>query len=482
MRYGGEEFCIILPGASKEDSFTMAERIRFAVENSKVIYTGSEIKVTLSLGIASYPESEINQENDLISLNLPPYGPGSFATFAEALKEVLAVPVIVASKISPRLGERILRQRKADFIAMGRPLVADPELPNKLASGKLDEIAPCLYCNCCAVDPFSRDCTVNAAMGREQEYAIKPAEQVKKILVVGGGPAGMEAARVAAMRGHQVVLCEKQRRLGGQLIIAGIVKDEYESLNRYLSTQMKKLGVEVITGKEVTPAVIDHLRQDAVIVATGGIPVVPDIPGIHGDNVLSTEGSSRRIKPHTLSRTWVKPSHWRKVLWSLGLAFLRTSHGALFIKRLIGRVSPFGRKVVIMGSGLPALQLASFLLEKDKNVTILATEETLVSGQRPMHPLSSYLFHRLSTRGVRMLTQVKYQEILNRGITIIDKDGNYRTIEADTIVLAQGAIRNDRLANELNKKCPDVYLVGDATEPFGIREAIADGSRIARMI
>ena len=137
---------------------------------------------------------------------LPTYGRDSYAELAEAVKKAVKVPVMVAGKMNPNIGEKILREKKADFIALGRPLIADPELPNKVMSGRIGDVVPCLYCNCCMQPLPATDCTVNAAKGREREYTIKRAKQTKNVLGVGGGPAGLESARVAALRGHQVTL------------------------------------------------------------------------------------------------------------------------------------------------------------------------------------------------------------------------------------------------------------------------------------
>jgi len=406
-------------------------------------------------------------------------GPGYFIFLGEAMKKVVGIPVVVAGRISPKLGESVLRQRKADFIAMGRALIADPELPNKLMSGQINDVTPCVYCNCCQ-DPFCRDCTVNAAKGRESEFEVKPAEGKKKVMVVGGGPAGMEAARVAALRGHEVILYEKEHRLGGQLILAGIIREEYEGLNRYLATQIGKCGVRVNTGKEVTPALVESIKPDVVILAAGLMTKAPEIPRIDSINVISSRGIGAALGRRG---SWLTGTRWRRALWSMGFGFLQMPLGALAVKWLLGFTVPLGRKIVVLGGGLAGLEIADYLVEKGKEVTILETGDSVKGGERPMYLFMEYYFYKLTLKGVSMLTNVKYEQITDKGLVIEEKDGKSRFIGGvDTIVLTAGARGNDVLAEELKGEVPEIHLVGDSAEPCGIREAIAAGSRVGRTV
>ena len=195
---------------------------------------------------------------------------GTDVPLAGAIKKVLKIPVIAMGRMTPDIAERTLQEGKADLVAVGRALLADPELPNKVASGRLDDIVPCLSCSVCSGVPPQR-CTVNANFGREREYRIKPTGKPKNIVVVGGGPAGMEAARVAALRGHNVTLYTEKTQLGGRLRMASKIPGHvrYADLTSYLANQVRKAGVKVELGKKVTVDLIDTIRPDAVIVATG---------------------------------------------------------------------------------------------------------------------------------------------------------------------------------------------------------------------
>lgn len=426
----------------------------------------------------SQPYQPYNQPVGTLSEQVLERKPGYFIFLGEAMKQVLKVPVMVAGRLTPELGESVLQQGKTDFIAMGRALIADPELPNKLLSGRLDDIAPCVYCNCCQ-DPFSRDCTVNAAKGRETEYEIKPAERKRKVLVVGGGPAGMEAARVAALRGHDVTLFEKERRLGGQLVLAGIIREEYENLSRYMNTQIRKLGVKVSTNKEVTPALVEDIKPDVVVLATGLTGNAPEIPGIDSLNVVS---STNFNAANGKTGSWLTGACWRRAFLSAGVGFLKTPAFAPVVKWLLGFFIPFGRKVAVIGGGLAGLEIADFLSERGREVTILETGDSIIIGEKPMYLFQEYYFFKLNLKGVPMLTSIKYKEITGKGITIEDKEGKARSIEADTVVLARGTKGNDRLARELKGKATEIHLIGDAGEPSGIREAIAAGYRVGQRL
>jgi pyruvate/2-oxoglutarate dehydrogenase complex dihydrolipoamide dehydrogenase (E3) component len=246
----------------------------------------------------------------------------------------------------------------------------------------------------------------------------------------------MEAASVAALRGHQVVLFEKAEELGGQLTVAAVppYKSEIADLTQYLATQVHKAGVRLELGKEATASGVQTIAPDAVILATGVTPSIPEIPGIERENVVIAEDV------------------------------------------LAGRAR-VGERVIVIGGELVGCETAEFLADAGKTVTITRRGPSMAAAVAPM--IGQPLVGRLSAKGVTMLTGVKYEEVNNEGLVITTGDGEKRTIPADTIVLAARSRPNTELLQQLGDSVPEIYQVGDCVEPRGIREAIADGLRVA---
>jgi len=363
--------------------------------------------------------------------------PGVLVPLAEGIKKVVSVPVIAVSRIPPELGESVLREGKADFIAIGRGLFADPHLPRKVASGKGEDVTPCMCCLACLDSLMWRRegvcCAVNAAVGREREYELKPAEDVKEVVVVGGGPGGMEAARVASLRGHRVILFDEGDELGGQLLLASRppFKDTVDTFRRYLVAQMAKLGVELWLGQKFTADLLDQLKPDAVVLATGVIPFVPDIPGIEGKQV--------------------------------------------FLASQVLDGAETGEQVAVIGGELVGCETTLHLAQQGKRVTIMRRGPQLAAKVNPH--VGVPLIRRLEAKGVTILTGVQYEEITGAGVIVRTEAGERRTVEADTVVLAAGARPNTELLSSVEGKAAQVICVGDCVEPRGIREAVEAGYR-----
>ncbi|MCJ7655137.1 MAG: FAD-dependent oxidoreductase, partial [Dehalococcoidia bacterium] len=363
--------------------------------------------------------------------------PCIFVPLAEGVKKVVSIPVIVVGRIPPELGEGVLRDGKADFISIGRALLADPHLPQKVAMGRMEDITPCICCLTC-LDSVSwrREgvcCVVNPTLGREREYELKPAESPRKVVVVGGGPGGMEAARVAALRGHKVVLFDDGDELGGQLLLAAKppFKDTIGTFRRYLVGQITKLGVELRLRQRFTAEVLNELKPDVVVLATGVSPFIPQIPGIQSKKVLQAN------------------------------------------EVLTGAET--GERVVVIGGELVGCETALYLVERGKKVTIMRRGPKLAT--KVHHFIREPLLGRLRFKGVSMLTGVEYEEITEAGVVIRTGTGERKLVEADTVVLAAGAVPNTELLAALQGKVARVFSVGDCAEPRGIREAVEEGYR-----
>ncbi|MFC1980977.1 FAD-dependent oxidoreductase [Chloroflexota bacterium] len=355
-----------------------------------------------------------------------------------AIRRKVAIPVMVAGRItSPELAERVLAEGKADFIDLGRELIADPCFPQKAAEDRAEDIVPCIGCINCDTRPTNKPvtCTVNLAVGKEKEFAIKPVTSPKSVLVIGGGPGGMEAALVAALRGHRVALWEKATQLGGQLNQAAIPphKVELGILKDYLSTQLRKAGVMVELEKEATLEAVKRFEPDVVVVATGSRPLIPEIPGI---------GQSGAVDAREALTRGVEGDH-----------------------------------VVVIGGELVGCETAEFLADQGKKVTVVRRgKEMATDVPRSARKL---LLPRLEAKGVKLLPMIQYDKISDQGVSVIHPDGTKEVLEADTVVLATGSVAENDLFFALKDMVREVYHIGDCYEPRKLKDAIHEGAKVA---
>jgi len=367
---------------------------------------------------------------------------GAFVYIAEEVKKVVSIPVVAAYRINdPILAERIIVEGRADLIGMGRALIADPELPNKAREGKLDEIRPCIACGHCldvVMLGAPLACAVNPQVGKEAEYTSVPAKKPKKVFVIGGGPAGMEAAAGAAERGHQVTLFEKRDRLGGNLLLAAVpsYKWELSNLTNYLETWLKKSGAQIRLNQEVSEKTVTEEKPEVVIVATGATPLIPDIPGVNGGNVVTA-------------------------------------------LQVLGGEREVGERVVIVGGGMIGCETAEYLADKGKRVIILEMLERI--GADIGMTTRWVIMQRLRSARIAMETTAKVEEITDKGV-VVSRDGLAEFFAADSVVLAVGLVPQNELARRLEGRVTECHCIGDCTEAQRIVQAIEAGFRIAREI
>jgi len=361
---------------------------------------------------------------------------------AAEVKKISPVPVIAVDRINdPYLAEEILAQGKADFIAVGRSLLTDPAWPNKVMNGEYDKMRHCIACNQGCVDRLLLEgkhasCILNPACGRESTFTFEPVKKKGKVVVVGGGPAGMEAARIAKDRGCEVVLFEAKGELGGQWRLAGKPpkKEEIAGDVEWLIKQLALSGVEVRLN---TPGTKDNIlaeNPDAVIIATGSTPTKPPIPGIDQANVL--------LAPEVLEDP-----------------------------------AKVGERVVIIGGGATGMETAEFLGEMGKKVTVIEAMEDVA---RTIGPARKYfLLERLAEYKVEIRVKAKAKKITPEGV-VLDDPGE-TLIPADHVVIATGVKSVNRLAEELKGVAP-VYVIGDAKEPRTAMNAFYEANEVARSL
>jgi mycofactocin system FadH/OYE family oxidoreductase 2 len=374
--------------------------------------------------------------------------PGAFVYLAAGIKEVAGVPVFCVGRINdPVAAERILANNQADMVGMTRANLCDPELPNKAREGRLDEIRYCIGCNegCWGriYQTLPITCAINPSAGREKEMEIVPAPVKKKVMVIGGGIAGMEAARVAALRGHAVSLYEREQVLGGQLQIAAKAPGRQDMAEpvRYYETQFKILGVNVNLGSPVDESAVLANNPDAVIVATGGLPARPTFPGADQANVVTA-------------------------------------------RDVLSGTAEAGRKVVVLATdrGMESLTTAEFLAERGSQVEVLVPEAFMGF---PIEPITLTLaLMRLQAKGVVVTPAVDIRSVQGSTVTVSSAYGRQqRIIEGvDTVVVARGSVADDGLYRALKGKVRELYSVGQCVAPRKMLDSTLDGLRVGRMV
>jgi 2,4-dienoyl-CoA reductase-like NADH-dependent reductase (Old Yellow Enzyme family)/thioredoxin reductase len=377
-------------------------------------------------------------------LNQPPYyvEEGIFVHLAHAIKSAVSIPVITVGRIrNPIMADGIIRDGKADLVSMGRALIADPHMPNKAKEGKLEEINSCISCNRC-IQTLRKEavrCAVNPEAGNEYRFKISKTDRPKKVWIIGGGPGGLKAAEIAALRGHQVTIFERDRTLGGRLRLAAIPpkKDVWNDFLGYLEGRVRGLGVTLELGKEFTAGMLGVDKPDAVIVATGAVPLVPDWKGME-------------------------------------------ESGALSVDDVLSEEVDLGKSILVVGAGGIGAELADYVSEMGKEVTLVEMLEEIASDL-VVH-LKHYLSQRLAEKGVTILTSTKVKE-LGKGYAVVEDASGARKIDGfDTIVLAVGSKPDDRIAKSLEGKVPELHVIGDASEPREALEAVYEGEEIALRI
>ena len=367
---------------------------------------------------------------------------GYFLELAAEIKRVVSVPVISGGLVmDPEIADKAIEEGKVDAVFIGRQLLADPYWPTKVKRANLEEIRPCIACNEGCIQRIFNNrpvvCAVNPLKGFEYKYSseseIPSRGEKKKVLVVGAGVAGLEFARVAKLRGHEVVVVEKTDKIGGLLWLAGapeFKRNRIYRLIKWYETQIKKLGIEVKLNTEATPELIRALKPDIVVIATGSEPIIPPIPGV--ENAVLADDV------------------------------------------LLGK-TPVGEKVVIVGGGVVGCETALMLASKGKKVTVVEALESIMLTEPTINQMA--MAKLLAKYGVEVKVGCPVVEIRRDGVDVVDRLGRRTKIEADTVVLAVGRKPrlNSKLVETAREVAQEVVLIGDAKEPRKIIDAVREG-------
>jgi len=395
---------------------------------------------------------------------------GFSAVLAGHIKKAVKVPVALSHRIhDPITMEHVLIAGFVDMIGLGRPLICDPDLPNKLEAGQLDEIRWCVACNNCFDSVFQAQpvaCFQNVRAGKELKYNITPTKLPKKVVVVGGGPGGMEAARVLKLRGHEVVLFEKENYLGGELFLASKPpgREELWRAIEYLSNQMVKLGVDVRMKTEATVENVLNENPDVVVVATGSTPIIPPIPGIDGKNVVLAEDV-------LLDRVDVGDEI---VIIGGGATGTET---ALYLARL--NTLPAESALYLVQHEVITFEDAFDKWRYGKKITVLDMLPKF--GSNIGQTTRWTILQDLAYRGVKLIPNATVEEITESEV-IYSVGDERKSVPCDTVVLAVGVKSNTKLYEELKDQIKDVRLIGDAKSPRKGIEAIEEGFKAALRI
>jgi NAD(H)-dependent 7beta-hydroxy-3-oxo-delta4-cholenoic acid oxidoreductase len=404
-------------------------------------------------GIAAFHVSA-GMYPDYSSRIMPPTGTPlrPNAGLARAVKEVVEVPVMVVGRINePRVAEDVLARGDADMVVLGRALLADPAFAEKARAGRFEDIAPCIACGigCVAGRLQGRDmtCVINPWSGREGETALVPAAKPRKVMVIGAGPAGMEAARVAAQRGHRVTLFERASKTGGRFNLAAVPphKQELTRVTKYLTTQLAKAQVEMRLGTEVTESVVAEEKPDVAIIATGGEPLVPEIPGIDGPRITTYQ------------------------------------------EVLAGEVPITPGKVLIIGGSVAGCETAEFMFQQGDHplvgrtsVTIIEMRDAVATDMSPEGRV--VLMDRIRRKGIEIMVRTRVVEFLEDGV-VVERDGQEETIRGvERIVLCMGMKPVDGLVARIGDMVGEVHVIGDAKQARRLCEAIGEGRETATAI
>jgi len=411
-----------------------------------------------AITVTTYHE---NGKGKLHSESHTPHIDGFNLPATAEIRKAVSIPVLASGRVEPELGDKVIGKGEADFITMGRKLLADPHLPNKLMRGEREQVRPCIYCYTCISAIYmgsEAKCAVNPEVGREFQRRA-PAAKTGHVVVVGGGPGGMESTRRLRAAGWKVTLIERAERLGGTVRFAGLAYEPNERLLDWLTREVEESGADVRLGTEASPDLIASLKPDHVIVATGALRGMPEIPGNDLPHVFSGDDMRKMMFGETSDALKRKTSLFTRLATRVGAATGATANLDL-VRKATHAWMPLGSRVAIIGGELVGIELAEFLHERGRSVTVIEPAPRLGKGLtlvRRMRILSELAEHGVDLRG-----GAQDIAIGKDAVTFTDQSGNAQSVPADTVIVAMGATGDLSLADSLRAAGHAVTAIGDA--------------------
>lgn len=397
---------------------------------------------------------------------------------AAAMRAAVDVPVIAVGRVLPEVAEEMLAAGECDFVAMGRQLLTDPDLVVKVRAGRRAAVRPCINCYVCVEQNFWDDpprCAVNPALGHEDLAELPPTRSSRSVVVVGGGPSGMETARIAAERGHRVTLIEAANRLGGTAWFSQLTTPANGPFVDWQAGELLRLGVDVRLGTPASADDVVSLAPDVVVLATGASRGRPAVPGADLPHVWTGDG----LRAAMTGAGALPPATRRTRLLLRAARVLRLMSDAGRVRALSRRWMPLGRSVVVVGGGLVGLELAEFLAERGRRVTVL--ESGPAAGLPMAAPRRWSAVRAATAHGVEIVRSATVTEIIAAEVAY-DLDGQHRRAAADDVVIAGEVHPGAPLAEALRARHIEVHVVGDAAEVGYIEGAVHAAWRVGRMI
>lgn len=411
-----------------------------------------------------------------------PHTPNHLVPNASAIKQSVSIPVIAAGRIEPETADQQIAAGNYDFLGMGRKMLADPDLPNKVHEGKLAEIRPCIYCYCCVSQIYVLKpvkCAVNPETAAEKERELIVTDQPRKIAVVGGGPAGMEAARRLSLRGFEVSLFEASNRLGGTLQFASLAYAPNEKLLHWLRSQIKQSAVKVHLNTLATPRLLQQLGVQEAIVATGAQRLMPDIPGAQQNFVFSGDEMRALVMAEKNPALRSKTNAFTRLVVAAGAITGLTSNGAL-VRRASQLWLPLEKTITIIGAELVGLELAEFLAERKRKVTVI--DSSAHAGQGLYLVRRMRLLDELKHLGVTLINNAENITIGEKCVSYDNYRGQRRSIETQQVIVAQGATGNTALAQKLTAAGLKIHTIGDCTGVSYIEGAMESAAELVQQL